>query len=104
MEDKMVCGSWTIPYAEIESAEYQFPTSPLGASSTRMVVNLRIRSRGYIYDFVVLNKPFWRGALPFEVKRDEPAASSAMTMSKLYWLGLVSLVIVIAIWMLLKSG
>ena len=99
--DSLLCGSWTVPYDAIESAEFLFPPRQLGTPRIPVAV-LRVKSRGSIYDFGVMYRGFWKGELPFEVKREEPPPPSSL--STWFWLCFALLFAVIVAWQFLNQG
>lgn len=102
MSDALVCGSWVIPYSTIEAAHFVFP-SQRGTAVKLPIAVLRVRSRGTTYDFGVVYTDFWRGTLPFQVKREGEPPQSAL-FSKRFWFGAAVLVAVYVVWQVLNSG
>ncbi len=72
MSDSLKCGDWSIPYSDIEEATL---CSMPWLFMTAYV--LRIKSKGQIYQFGLNPGRFWKGELPFAVKREQP--------NKVYW-------------------
>ena len=64
-DDSLVCGDWTIPYADISEAVL---FSLRGAIFPGYV--LRIKSGNQLYQFGLNSGKFWRGELPFACERE----------------------------------
>lgn len=65
MSDSLKCGNWNIPYPEIDEAIiYSVPWLFTSAYV------LLIKSKGQIYQFGLNPGRFWKGDLPFPVKRE----------------------------------
>lgn len=66
MSDSLKCGNWEIPYSEIDEAIlYSIPW--LFAQAYVLLV----KSKGQIYQFGLNPSFFWKGDLPFLVKREK---------------------------------
>lgn len=66
MADSLKCGNWKIPYSEIDEAiVYSMPWL-----FTRAYI-LFVKSKGQIYQFGLNPSRFWKGELPFPVKREK---------------------------------
>ncbi len=72
MSDSLRCGDWEIPYSEIEDSKiYSVPW--LFTNAYVLVVKIK----GQIYQFGLNPGRFWKGDLPFPVKRE--------TLDNRYW-------------------
>lgn len=65
MPDALICGNWTIPYDTIEEAVL-YRTSSLFIPC----YVLRIKAFGVTYQFGLNPNRFWKGDLPFPVRRE----------------------------------
>ena len=63
-EDRLECGDWNIPYSAIEEAEL-FQTR----SGIIPCFILKARTADNTFQFGLNGNKFWKGDLPFEVKR-----------------------------------
>ena len=63
-EDRLECGDWNIPYSAIEKAEL-FQTR----SGLIPCFILKARTADHTFQFGLNGNKFWKGELPFEVKR-----------------------------------
>ncbi|HOX46883.1 MAG TPA: hypothetical protein PK668_25015 [Myxococcota bacterium] len=66
--DRLECGSWVIPYADMSEAVL-FSTRQLFFHG----YVLRVKAGGRTYQFGLNPGRFWEGELPFPVKRQEMA-------------------------------
>jgi len=65
MSDSLKCGDWEIPYSDIEESKiYSVPW--LFTNAYVLVIKIR----GQIYQFGLNPGRFWKGNLPFPVKRE----------------------------------
>ena len=63
-EDRLECGDWTIPYAEIEAAElYQTRSMFIPCFI------LKVRCKINTFQFGLNGSNYWKGELPFDVTR-----------------------------------
>ena len=65
ISDSLMCGDWTIAYDEIDEAVL-FRTSQMFIPC----YVLRVRANGAIYQFGLNPGRFWKGELPFPVRRE----------------------------------
>jgi hypothetical protein len=63
--DRLVCGDWSIPFVEIDDAVLY-----TGQRWLMAVHVLAVKAHGKTYQFGLHGSPFWRGELPFEVRRE----------------------------------
>jgi len=69
-EEGLICGDWEIPYSEIEEAvlrSYSF----LWTKSYL----LRLRAKDAQYEFGISPSKFWKGEIPFPIKRENSGAA-----------------------------
>ncbi|MEM6821482.1 MAG: hypothetical protein AAF558_06030 [Verrucomicrobiota bacterium] len=66
-EDRLECGDWTIPYIGISDAILYSVTSTLFIPGYVLKVSTKERT----YHFGLNWNPFWKGELPFPVKREK---------------------------------
>src|SRR3954454_16407518 len=64
--DALECGDWRIPYAEMDDAALFSVRQNLIPGYVR-----RVKAGGRIYKFGLTPTRFWRGELPFPVRREK---------------------------------
>lgn len=65
-DDRLECGDWIIPFAEVEAATL-FETRQMFIPC----YILKVRVAGNTFQFGLNGNRFWRGELPFPVTRDK---------------------------------
>jgi hypothetical protein len=66
MDDSLVCGNWTIPYSELKGAILY----RVWATYMPCYI-LKVTTGEKSYQFGLNPRKFWKGELPFEVKREK---------------------------------
>jgi len=89
MSDSLVCGDWRIPYNEIDEAVL-FRTSQMFIPC----YVLRVKSNGVVYQFGLNPGRFWKGDLPFPVRREKVR----FRFSPFSIVGRIVLVLTLAYW------
>ena len=85
--DRLECGDWSIPYTDIEESILRS-----GAGLLFPGYVLQVRTKDKTYQFGLNPMPFWKGDLPFSVRRARRSPGRTRTVFAVRAIALAALV------------